>query len=296
MKTVRLILPVFFLAFWAFVIPAQALVLGTDITIYDGTGQGTTGWYRGQSSSDVVAEDQEVEPGTLDNQAWDLEGFRVNGTTLGIVGGWNFIQGDGTDPGGGKILSGDIFIGTGALSNVTYGSGAAGTGSQDNLGVDGTITNSFGYNYVIDIYWEYGYYSVYQITPDTYLNPVYYSQFDHSNPWQFDEFYNSGEGIDPTKTYYIPVEGYQGLQFSYFEGLSDAEAGDYEGDTHNVALFDLSFLDEGTEFTAHFTQECGNDNLMGHGTTVPLPPAVLLLGSGLLGILGFSVRSRRRVK
>ena len=50
---------------------ASALVLGDNITIYDGMGIGT-GWYGAQ-------EDQEVEPNNLQNQSWDLEGFFLNG-------------------------------------------------------------------------------------------------------------------------------------------------------------------------------------------------------------------------
>ncbi|MCD6151413.1 MAG: hypothetical protein J7J70_07165, partial [Deltaproteobacteria bacterium] len=55
-------------------IPAFALSLGSNITIWDGSGVGEEVLYGG--------EDGEVEPGCVDNQSWDLEGFFLKGTTL----------------------------------------------------------------------------------------------------------------------------------------------------------------------------------------------------------------------
>jgi len=84
------------LTFLAFVcIIGAAQVSAGDITIYDNRGTGT-GWYGGN-------EDQEVEPGMVNTQAWDLEGFFLQGNSLSMVGGFDFKNGyEG-------YKSGDIF-------------------------------------------------------------------------------------------------------------------------------------------------------------------------------------------
>jgi len=58
------------------------------------------------------------------------------------------------------------------------------------------------------------------------------------------------------------------------------------GGFHYAAGVDLSFLDPAQQFVAHYTMGCGNDNLMGRGTTAPVPePATMLLfGSGIFGM------------
>jgi len=72
----------------------------TNITIPDLNSSSSNSWYG-------THEDQEVEPGMARSQAWDLEGFFVNGTVLSLVGGYDFKNGAGS---GKKFYSGDIFI------------------------------------------------------------------------------------------------------------------------------------------------------------------------------------------
>ena len=63
---------------------ALATPYGTEITIYDGRtpdGQGS------------AKEDNETESGMVQSQAWDLEGFFIDGKKLTIVGGYNFYTG-----------------------------------------------------------------------------------------------------------------------------------------------------------------------------------------------------------
>ena len=88
--------------------------LATNITILDGNANSETGWYG-------KGEDQEVEPGMVANQNWDMEGFFLDGLTLTIVGGFDFINGvvgnqdSGVDR---KWTSGDIFIDTTVMLNL----------------------------------------------------------------------------------------------------------------------------------------------------------------------------------
>jgi hypothetical protein len=60
-----------------------------------------------------------------------------------------------------------------------------------------------------------------------------------------------------------------------------------------VSGFDLGFLElaPGTEFYAHFTMGCGNDNLMGKGSySVPEPGNMILMGTGLIVFVGIGRR------
>ena len=79
-----------------------------------------------------------------------------------------------------------------------------------------------------------------------------------------------------------------------FNGYTDENG--IPNNWHNAIILDLSdLIHDGDTFTAHFTMQCGNDNLMGrndpNGPPVPIPGAVWLFGSGLLGLVG--IRRRR---
>ncbi len=186
-----------------------------------------------------AGEDQETEPGTARSQAWDLEGFFLEGSELGLVGGYDFADGYGS------TSSGDIFLST-----------------------DGCVGGNYGYEYVLDLDFSNSTYQVVRLDGVVELDLP--TNVDSSSPYK----YKSGGTL---------MTGWGGT-FSFLEGV----ATDFEGGFHYaITGFDLSFLGGNQSFISHFTMSCGNDNLMGAGTTpVPEPGTMLLFGAGIVGLAG----------
>lgn len=244
-----------------------ALGLGTEITISDNNNDSSNAWYNGD-------EDDEVEPDMQINQEWDLEGFFLNGTTLSMVGGYDFVNGKDT------YTSGDIFIDV----DINPLDGGAIFGDIDGT-QDGNreVFNTYGYDYVLDLDFnttdDTYTYNVFKIDVDTKVKTAYYKQNQGSSPWQY---VSGGRETGITGT-------------GHMDSLTDADTG-FSGDFHNVVSVDLGFLASDIDFIAHFTMGCGNDNLMGAGQTAPVPePAtMLLLGSGLFGLAGVQRKRNRK--
>ncbi len=250
-KSAQVIAIVLALAFFA--LPAFA----NNITIADGN-------YRtNETGIGQGAEDQETEPGMVNSQEWDLEGFFLDGNDLSMVGGFDFVNGVSTSP---DYTSGDIFI---AVENRPIFGDIDGTNGFD------IVDNSYGFNYVFDLNFDSMEYSVLSLDGDSKVKTAYYAANEGSSPWQY-------------------VSGGSEIGRGIFSS-SVIENTDFAGEIHYSLMgFDLSFLDAGTEFYSHFTMGCGNDNLMGQGTTAPVPePATMvLLGSGLVGLAFY----RRKMK
>jgi hypothetical protein len=248
-----------------------AMAYGINITIPDEqTGSGA--WYSPDN------EDNEVEPGNVASQGWDLEGFFLDGNILTMIGGYDFANGVYSNGWGKWFTSGDLFIDING--DVKYGTDVSPLGGANGYN---TISNTYGYDYAINLDFSNDSFTVFSIDSDSSLNSVFFRQNDQSNPW---EYVSGGTelnlGSDQTK-------------LTYITGLSDSAVG-FNGGTHNSVSLDLSsFLAHGTEFTAHFTMGCGNDNLMGEGVVTPEPATMVLMGIGLLGI-GFGIRRKTKIQ
>jgi hypothetical protein len=229
---------------------------GTNITISDGNASGTTGWYSDR-------EDQETEPGMIANQSWDMEGFFQSGNILTMVAGYDFVNGNQ------NLMSGDLFFDING--DAEYGAIGGDAGNH-------IVTDTFGYDYVMDLNFQDFSYNVYALGAGASTITSKESANQGSNPW----LYNAG-GTFVTSG-----------KFEYLTGLTDADTG-LSGGFHNaVTGLNLSFLAPETQFMSHFTMQCGNDNLMGSGTTTPEPATMFLLGSGLIGLAGLKKKFNKK--
>ncbi len=206
-----------------------------------------------------AGEDNEVEPGAILRQPWDLEGFFQEGWELGMVGGYNFKVGNNT------VTSGDIFLSTvGSFDEL--GVGVANTVKGNQL-----VTDNYGYEYVIDLDFDTSTYEVYELTQNSKLwtgsKPIHAS----SNPWQYNHDDNPND---------VSIASGQ------FNFLAGVDAPIFDGNTHYaVTGISLTFLGDHTDFYSHFTMGCGNDNLLGRGMTpAPEPATMLLFGAGIAGL------------
>lgn len=254
---------------------------GTEVTIYDGDGTNGVG---------SAKEDNEAEPGMVQAQKWDLEGFFIHDNNqLAVTGGFDFKNGVAGFDGSGNnknFLAGDIFISTD--SHYIAGNSVGGTVGQP------VVNMTFGYEYVIDIDWLAGSYDVRALSGASYTQEAWYTQNFGSNPWLY-----VGEDANGSVLANSIFSG----TFDYLTNNdtgygSDHHLGMGNDNFHNAAWgFDLSSIIAAgnSDLVFHNTQGCGNDNLMGQATglSVPEPSSIALLGLGVVGLAAMRKRSRK---
>ncbi len=228
-----------------------------NITVSDGVAGG--GFSGGPTG--VGNEDNEVEAGAVASQNWDLEAFDLNGSSLSLWGGYNFVSGEGQ--GNNLWGSGDIFIDLNG--DAQWG---AGTGRSD--------SNS---------YYKYDYAVVFDRSGDTLTGG--YSIVSLNNTSTVTQTYDwSGTLFDWSNPFRVREGGQSVGSGNYdYAANADASALGLLGGAHNRLTVDLSALGDLSGALFHFTMECGNDGINGRNSVPDGGTALSLLGLGV-GALG----------
>lgn len=198
----------------------------------------------------------------------------------------------------------------------------ASQGGYITLGFDTAVTNGEGADFAV---WENGF-AVSGSGGLVYAELGYVSVSSNGNDWvTFPSVYldqqSGNPNIDPTNVYnlagnyvayYTTVENYQGTPFDLDDLLNTQEVKSGLVDLYNINYIMISDImgagEGGTnyDFATYFGYS--SDNLIYDGVSygggadwnavgvinaVPIPGAVWLLGSGLLGLLGISRRERK---
>lgn len=255
-----------------------------DITINDTVNNGSSsGWYRGTTG---VAENDEVEPGTVTGQVWDMEAFLLDfaNAKLKVQAGYNMTAGYG------GYYSGDIFIDVNG--DARWGNAITTDASSGTSNGYFTVANSqYNWDYVISFGRNSGGgagqgggsltggYEVYKLSGTSSEVEVYYDLNNRSNPLR----YLSGGTL-------VTTGG----------GLTQASTGSGSTLSYTLGEIDLGWMDgkliADQPVTFHYTMGCGNDLLMGQAANFHVPDggaSVGLLGLGLAA-LGVSTGRLRR--
>jgi hypothetical protein len=231
-------------------------------------------------------ENQSVTLGAINNQTWDMEKFEFTGTisapTLTMTGGFDWKNGNNTT---GRLWnSGDLFIDTTVL-NAPFGRFIPASPSPPPTGND-----FWKYNYVVDFGRNTngslgGNYTIFKV-PD--ISTVVFSnvsQIPSDSPADARQYSNP----------YMYVSGGTSIATGSFTQTTttDSEGNHYSIPINLKPIIDdlgITELDEFI-FRSHITMGCGNDTLVGQQGgppgVVPLPGALLLLGSGMIRLVSY---------
>ena len=263
-------------------------LLATNITVRDPNagnhaanqlgfsgGSGLPGSHSTSANDD--REDNETESGfnasgahvnTIGAQRWDLEGMSIRGSTLSLVGGFNFK--DGQLDGATLIKPGHLFIKVGGPA----------PGFAPLANTTGLIDNIYGYNYAVDLVSG----NVYHLTADSDLKSTTYD-FLGSNPWKYYGTDSDGTADTAFHSATTPA-GVVSLtsETSFSTLLGDAGAANNKHYVVDVDLSDFMTLNPGDNIWFHYAEECGNDSMRGFYQVPDAGNTLLLLGFGLAAL------------
>ena len=313
-----------------------SLAYGLNITVNDGMNNsgltqvtGNEGWKNlGLTSAQLAsakagigigtgAEDNEVEPGSLTGQNWDLEAIVLDSDskTVTLIGGYNWFKGYSDTTSGDLFLAFEIPGASGEAANSIGGDNPTNpaTGSYAK---STTVSDTFGYDYAFDVDWnnaeghwnadgtwsKKSTYSVYDLNDGTALTTTSsVASHDGSDPVSY-----AGGSTSVLSTGTVEMSRYKDNDVNTAYGVSLTGASSDSNYWHYAVTFSLSSIwtdllttyglekGDAVNLWAHITQTCGNDSLNGYvettaGSNVPEPSSIALL---LLGVIGTVARKR----
>ncbi len=247
-----------------------------EITVNDGIFNSTYNIIAGENQAvGIAGEDNETEhtedaygggtPGnTITNQVWDYEGIFFDGTSLYVVGGFDFESTFINDDGYIQYYMGDLFFSDDPSFSIDSYKYAIVT-------VDNMIYSSNNSDGYFDINENEGEYPYYVMESAPYLLTDGNIKYEDGVTIDFD--IATGTGFDST---------WGGTTGEHY----------YVKYTLNNPSLWTTIMDNAPY--VHLTMECGNDTVRGNLAPVPEPTTMLLSGLGLMG-MGFYLR-RRKVK